>query len=328
MRETLAGIRVIRAFVRTEHEERRFDSANQDLYETGLKVNRLFALTIPTLTAIINLSTVAVMWFGAIRVDSGAMPIGNLTAFLQYLMLILFSVLSAVIMFVFVPRAAVSSVRIQEVLETELSIRDPERPIRLVDAGQRGVVEFRDVEFRYPGAEEPVLRGVSFTALPGQTTAIVGSTGSGKSTLINLIPRFYDATEGQVLVDGVDVRERRPRRPLAAHRLRAPAGLPVQRHRRQQPALRRRGTPPTTSSGRRSRSPRRATSSRRWTAARGADHPGRHERLGRPAPAPGHRPGARARAASTSSTTASRPSTSAPTRGCGRRSRGSSATRP
>ena len=206
MRETLAGVRVIRAFVRIEHEERRFDSVNQDLYETGLKVNRLFALTIPTLTAIVNLSTVAVMWFGAIRVDSGAMPIGNLTAFIQYLALILFSVLGAVIMFIFVPRAAVSSVRIQEVLQTEISIRDPERPIRLVDAGQRGVIEFRDVEFRYPGAEQPVLRGVSFKALPGQTTAIVGSTGSGKSTLINLIPRFYDATEGQVLLDGIDVR--------------------------------------------------------------------------------------------------------------------------
>ncbi len=138
MREMLTGVRVIRAFVRIEYEEQRFDSVNHDLYETGLKVNRLFALMIPTLTAILNLSTVAVMWFGAIRVDSGAMPIGNLTAFLQYLALILFAVLGAVIMFIMVPRAAVSSVRIQEVLQTEISIRDPEQPIRLVDAGRAG----------------------------------------------------------------------------------------------------------------------------------------------------------------------------------------------
>jgi ATP-binding cassette, subfamily B, multidrug efflux pump len=207
MRETLAGVRVIRAFVRTEHEEERFDTVNQDLFETGLRVNRLFAVTLPLLTVIVNLSTVAVMWFGAIRVDSGAMPIGNLTAFIQYLALILFSVLGGVMMFVFVPRAAVSSARIQEVLETEPTIRDPERPVELAPAGLHGRIEFRDVEFRYPGAEQPVLRGVSFEALPGQTTAIVGSTGSGKSTLINLIPRFYDATQGQVLIDGLDVRE-------------------------------------------------------------------------------------------------------------------------
>jgi ATP-binding cassette subfamily B protein len=207
MRETLAGVRVIRAFVRTAHEEERFDTVNQDLYETGLRVNRLFALTLPTLTAIVNLSTVAVMWFGAIRVDSGAMPIGNLTAFIQYLALILFSVLGGVMMFVFLPRAAVSAGRIQEVLLTEPTIRDPEQPVELAPAGLHGVIEFRDVEFRYPGAEQPILRGVSFEALPGQTTAIVGSTGSGKSTLINLIPRFYDTTEGQVLIDGVDVRE-------------------------------------------------------------------------------------------------------------------------
>jgi len=207
MRETLAGVRVIRAFVRTAHEEERFETVNRDLYETGLRVNRLFALTLPVLTAIVNLSTVAVMWFGAIRVDSGAMPIGNLTAFIQYLALILFSVLGGVIMFVFVPRAAVSSTRILEVLDTEPSIADPAQPVRLMPSGPRGVVEFRDVEFRYPGAEQPVLRAVSFEALPGQTTAIVGSTGSGKSTLINLIPRFYDATGGAVLIDGVDVRD-------------------------------------------------------------------------------------------------------------------------
>ena len=209
MRETLAGVRVIRAFVRTRHEESRFDEANFDLFDTSLRVNRLFAVTIPVMTAILNLSTVGVMWFGALRVDSGEMPIGNLTAFLQYLLQILFAVLMAVFMFVFVPRAAVSAGRIQEVLETEPTVRDPERPTPVgpVEARRGGRVEFRDVEFRYPGAQDPVLHAVSFVAEPGQTVAIVGSTGSGKSTLVNLIPRFYDVTGGAVLVDGVDVRE-------------------------------------------------------------------------------------------------------------------------
>jgi ATP-binding cassette subfamily B multidrug efflux pump len=209
MRETLAGVRVIRAFVQTRHEEARFDDASRDLFDTTIRVNRLFALTIPTMTAILNLSTVAVMWFGAMRVESGQLSIGNLTAFLQYLTQILFAVLTAVFMFILIPRAAVSSSRIREVLDTEPTIRDAERPVPLAaaPAAERGVVEFRDVEFRYPGAEEPVLRGISFRAGPGETTAIVGSTGSGKSTLVNLIPRFYDATGGSVLVDGIDVRE-------------------------------------------------------------------------------------------------------------------------
>jgi len=204
MRETLAGIRVIRAFVRTDYEERRFDTANADLTATALRVNRLFAVMIPALMAIMNLSTVAIMWFGAMRVDSLDMPIGNLTAFLQYIMQILFAIMMAVIMFVMVPRAAVSADRIQEVLDAVPSVRDPDEPAPAPPA--RGQVEFRDVEFRYPGAEDPVLRGISFTAGPGETTAIVGSTGSGKSTLVNLVPRFYDVTGGAVLVDGVDVR--------------------------------------------------------------------------------------------------------------------------
>lgn len=205
-RETLAGVRVIRAFVRTGHEEQRFETANRDLFETSIAVNRLFALTIPVMTGILNLSLVAVMWFGAMRVETGGMPIGNLTAFLQYLMQILFAVLMAVIMFVFVPRAAVSAGRIQEVLEMEPSVRDPEQPIKLPRDERRGTVEFQAVEFRYPGAEQPVLHDISFVARPGQTTAIVGSTGSGKSTLVNLIARFYDVSGGTVLVDGVDVR--------------------------------------------------------------------------------------------------------------------------
>ncbi len=204
MRETLSGVRVIRAFVRVRHEEARFDTVSRDLMDTSLKVNRLFAITLPMLMAIMNLSTVAVLWFGAFRVDSGEMPIGNLTAFMQYIAQILFAIMTAVIMFVQVPRAAVSAGRIRQVLDTEPSIQDPDAP---VSPPRKGMVEFRDVEFRYPGAEEPVLRHISFVANPGETTAIVGSTGSGKTTLINLLPRFYDATDGAVLVDGVDVRE-------------------------------------------------------------------------------------------------------------------------
>ncbi len=221
MRESLAGVRVIRAFVRTRHEEERFGVANEDLFDTSIHVNRLFAVTIPTMMAILNLSLVAVMWFGSMRIDTGGMPIGNLTAFMAYLMQILMAVLMAVFMFILVPRASVSADRIQEVLTTEPSIRDPEMPVvmpAVVPAHTDGsgpaapptivgTVEFRKVEFRYPGAEHPVLHDISFTARPGETTAIVGSTGSGKTTLINLIPRFYDVTGGVVLVDGVDVRQ-------------------------------------------------------------------------------------------------------------------------
>ena len=205
MRETLSGIRVIRAFVRTEHEEKRFDEASRDLMQTQLRVTRLFALMLPLIMVIFNLSSVAIMWFGSIQVDNGGMQIGNLTAFMQYVMQILFAVMMATIMFVMVPRAAASAERIAAVLDTEESIVDPEQPASI--AAAKGVVEFRDVDFGYPGAEDPVLKGISFRAEPGQVTAIVGSTGSGKSTLINLVPRFYDATGGSVLVDGVDVRD-------------------------------------------------------------------------------------------------------------------------
>ena len=205
MREKLTGIRVIRAFVRSDYEERRFDEANRDLTDTQLKVARLFAIMLPSLMAIFNLTLVATMWFGGLRIESGAMPIGNLTAFLTYIMQILMSVMMATVMFVMVPRAEASAVRINEVLDTEPQIIDPAVPTE--PTGSHGYLEFDNVEFRYPGAEDAVLCGISFKAGPGQTTAIVGSTGCGKSTLINLIPRFYDVTGGRVLVDGVDVRE-------------------------------------------------------------------------------------------------------------------------
>jgi ATP-binding cassette subfamily B multidrug efflux pump len=204
-REALSGVRVIRAFVMTRHEEQRFEVANADLTATSLQVNRLFALLIPTLTAIFNLSTVAILWFGSIRVAEGAMPIGNLIAFLQYVMQILFAVMMAVFLFILVPRAIVSSGRIQEVLQTDPSVKDPDAP-KSAPAGV-GALDFEAVEFRYPGAEDPVLRDISFRVEPGKTTAVVGSTGSGKSTLINLIPRFYDVSDGRLLIDGVDVRD-------------------------------------------------------------------------------------------------------------------------
>jgi ATP-binding cassette, subfamily B, multidrug efflux pump len=205
-REALSGIRVIRAFVRTKHEEERFDVANKDLTDTSLQVQRLFALMIPLLMAVFNLSSVAILWFGSIRVDSGEMPIGNLIAFLQYVMQILFAVMMAVFMFVMVPRAVVSSGRIQEVLRTVPSIADPASAASSPKSGA-GSLAFRDVEFRYPGAEDAVLRAISLVIEPGRTTAIVGGTGSGKTTLINLIPRFYDVSGGTLELDGIDIRD-------------------------------------------------------------------------------------------------------------------------
>src|SRR4051794_29867195 len=207
LRENLAGVRVVRAFVRTRSEEERFAEANADLTATTLAVTRLFAINFPALMLIINLASVAIVWFGAHLVNSGELQIGSLTAFISYVIQILFAVLMAVMSVVLIPRAAASAERIDAVLTTEPAIVDPAAPLH-ADPRSLGRVEFRDVEFRYPGAEVPVLRGVTLTFERGRTTAIVGSTGSGKSTLVNLIPRLYDVTGGTVLVDGVDVRER------------------------------------------------------------------------------------------------------------------------
>ena len=207
MREQLTGVRVVRAFVRTRHEEQRFAEANADLTDTTLKVTRLFALMMPTIMFVINVSSVLIVWFGGRLIDAGELQIGQLTAFLSYMMQILFSVMMAVMMAVMVPRAAASAERIQAVLDTVPAVHDPVAPVEPGPA--RGRVELRDVEFRYPGAEEPVLRGVTMRIEPGRTTAVVGSTGSGKTTLVNLLPRLYDVTDGAVLLDGVDVRSMR-----------------------------------------------------------------------------------------------------------------------
>ncbi|MEU6408379.1 ABC transporter ATP-binding protein [Microbispora sp. NPDC046933] len=208
LREQLSGIRVVRAFVREREETRRFAKANDELTGTALRVGRLTALIFPTVMLILNASSVAVLWFGAARVDSGEMQVGALTAFLMYLMQILMSMMMATFISIMIPRAAVCAERITEVLDTESSVRPSEHPVRQVD--RRAELELRDVEFRYPGAEAPVLSGVSFRVAAGQTTAVIGSTGSGKTTLVSLVPRLFDATSGAVLIDGVDVRDLDP----------------------------------------------------------------------------------------------------------------------
>ncbi|HEY7594070.1 MAG TPA: ABC transporter ATP-binding protein [Actinophytocola sp.] len=208
LREQLSGIRVVRAFVREPAEARRFADANTKLTDTALRVGRLQAMIFPTVMLILNASSVAVLWFGAHRVDAGQMQIGALTAFLNYLLQILMSVMMATFISMMIPRAAVCAERINEVLDTDPSVVPPLEPVR--ELPRRADVELRGVEFRYPGAIDPVLRDISFRAEAGRTTAIVGSTGSGKSTLLSLIPRLIDVTGGELLVDGVDVREADP----------------------------------------------------------------------------------------------------------------------
>jgi len=208
LREQLSGIRVVRAFVRERDEAQRFAEANAALTDTALRVGRLMVLIFPTVMLVLNASSVAVLWFGAGRVDSGQMQIGALTAFLMYLMLILTSVMMATFMAIMIPRAAVCADRIGEVLKTESSVVPPEHPVREVRS--RAELELRDVEFRYPGAAAPVLSNISFRATAGQTTAIIGSTGAGKTTLVSLVARLFDATSGTVLIDGVGVRDLDP----------------------------------------------------------------------------------------------------------------------
>jgi ATP-binding cassette, subfamily B, multidrug efflux pump len=203
--EGLTGVRVVRAFDRQKYEEHRFDEANLDLTNVAIKVNRMVAALMPIMMLVLNLSSIAILWFGAIRINNGQMQVGALIAFLQYAMLILFALLMISMMFIMLPRAAASADRINEVLAIEPEIRDPDHVKRANK--QKGYVEFQNVTFSYPGAEEPALSHISFSAVPGEVTAIIGGTGSGKSTLVSLIPRFYDIDSGHLLVDGVDIRE-------------------------------------------------------------------------------------------------------------------------
>jgi ATP-binding cassette subfamily B protein len=226
LREQITGLRVVRAFVREQRERERFGTVNEELFDTSLRAGRLMALTFPVVMLIMNMSSVAVLWFGAREIEAGGLQIGSLTAFLSYLMYILMAVMMSTMIFMMIPRAAVAAERIGEVLETESSVVDPVAPVGLPGlptrstgeedstggegpAGDRprGRVTFEDVEFRYPGAEAPVLHELTFAAEPGQITAIIGSTGSGKSTLLNLVPRLFDATGGSVRIDGIDVRD-------------------------------------------------------------------------------------------------------------------------
>ncbi|MFZ4233561.1 ABC transporter ATP-binding protein [Streptomyces murinus] len=205
LREQITGNRVIRAFVRDEYEQARFSRVNGELTEMQLATGRLLSLMFPMVMTVVNVSSIAVVWFGAHRIDSGGMQIGDLTAFLAYLMQIVMSVMMATFMFMMVPRAEVCAERVQEVMDTGSSVLPPLAPV--TELRRHGHLEIREAGFRYPGAEEPVLRSVALEARPGETTAVIGSTGSGKSTLLGLVPRLFDATEGEVLVNGVDVRE-------------------------------------------------------------------------------------------------------------------------
>lgn len=208
LREQLTGIRVVRAFVREDIESARFAQANEDVTDTALRAGRLMALAFPVVMLVMNVSSVAVIWFGSFRIEDGSMQVGTLIAFLSYLMQILMSVMMATFMAVMIPRASVSADRIGAVLGTESSVRPPAKPVST--KLRRGELEMVDAGFAYPGADQPVLSGISFTARAGQTTAIIGSTGAGKTTLVNLMPRLFDATTGSVRIDGVDVRELHP----------------------------------------------------------------------------------------------------------------------
>ncbi|MEV5044381.1 ABC transporter ATP-binding protein [Streptomyces griseoincarnatus] len=203
LREQITGNRVIRAFVRDTYEQRRFHGSNTELTDVSLRAGNLLALMFPVVMTVVNLSSIAVVWFGAHRIDSGGMQIGDLTAFLVYLMQIVMSVMMATFMFMMVPRAEVCAERVQEVLDTSSSVVPPAAPV--TELRRHGHLEIRGAGFRYPGAEEPVLRAVDLVARPGEVTAVIGSTGSGKSTLLGLVPRLFDTTEGEVLVDGVPV---------------------------------------------------------------------------------------------------------------------------
>ncbi|HEX3044935.1 MAG TPA: ABC transporter ATP-binding protein [Bacillota bacterium] len=221
LREGLIGIRVIRAFNRIEHEKKRFYDANLDLTNNAIRVNQIMAVMMPIMMLVMNFTTIAIIWFGSIGVGQGITSIGNMMAFLQYAMQIMFSLMMATMMFVMLPRAQASATRLNEVLATAPEIKDPKQVKQT--GNQKGYIEFKEVTFRYHGAEEPALENISFCAGPGEVTAIIGGTGSGKTTLINLIPRFYDVDGGSILVDGMDIRE------MSQENLRAKIGLVPQK---------------------------------------------------------------------------------------------------
>jgi ATP-binding cassette subfamily B protein len=204
LREQITGVRVVRAFVREDHETARFAGANDDLTDVSVRAGRWLAGMFPTVMLVANIASVGVLWFGGHRVESGQMQVGELTAYLSYLMQIVMSVMMATFMIMMIPRSAVCADRIIEVLDTDSSVVPPAEPV--TDVHERGTIRFEDVEFTHPGADVPVVRGVSLEAAPGQTLAIIGSTGAGKTTMLNLVPRLFDVTAGRVLVGGVDVR--------------------------------------------------------------------------------------------------------------------------
>lgn len=206
LREQLTGIRVLRSFNREHYERERFDKANQDVTDISIRINKIMAAAMPLMMLIMNLATVAIVWFGGLRIDSGQMQVGDLMAFIQYAMQIMFSVLMGAMMFIMIPRAQVSAVRVNEVMAIESDVCDRETTVTGGDTDRAATVCFDHVTYHYPGAENPAVSNLSFTALPGQTTAIIGGTGSGKSTILNLIPRFFDADSGTVTINGFDVR--------------------------------------------------------------------------------------------------------------------------
>ena len=205
IRENIIGVRVIRAFSKTEYEKKRFDNANRDVTNTYIRANKIIAVLLPLMMIGMNLASVAIIWFGAKGIDTGTVNVGAMVAFLQYALMILISIMMLSMLFIMIPRAAAASNRIVEVLETEPSIKDPVKPAKFEI--EKGHIVFENVSFKYSNSEEPVLCNINFEAKPGETIGILGTTGSGKSTLVNLIPRFYDPTEGRILIDGVDIRE-------------------------------------------------------------------------------------------------------------------------
>ena len=288
LREQITGVRVVRAFVREPLETQRFAAANEDLTAVAVRAGRWLAAMFPVVMLVANVASVAVLWFGGHRVESGEMQVGALTAYLAYLMQIVMSVMMGTFMMMMIPRSAVCADRIVEVLDTDSTVVPSRDPVAVLS--RHGALDFEDVEFSYPGAETPVLRGVTLAARPGQTVAVIGSTGAGKSTLVNLVPRLFDVTAGRVLVDGVDVRDLEP------DVLWSRIGLVPQR------AFLFSGT---VASNLLHGKPD-ATDEEIWEALRvaqaedfvrampegldGADHPGRHQRERRPAATPGHRP--------------------------------------